>query len=130
MPIVEIPKASIIGTGISYFSAEPCPIRATLGKPPSKENPCISGVLDSGGASIIGKDSIPKEYQDQICDSPLAPMFCGIGKSGTKTIGAVTISVFLPNAAALSKDTRNVQVLMLWIEFQVVESCRTAFLIG
>jgi hypothetical protein len=129
-PIIEVPKAPVVGTGISYLSAEPCPIRATLGKPPSKNNPCISGVLDSGGASIIGKDSIPKEYQNQIHDSPMAPTFRGIGDSGTKTIGVVTIPVFLPNTAALSKDTRNAQVLMLWVEFQVVESCRTAFLIG
>jgi len=126
--IVEILKADIMGKGISYLSAEPCPIRATLGKPPSEENPCISGAADSGGASIIRRDSIPDGYQT--FESPMAPSFSGIGKSSMKALGFVTLSVYLPNTATLSGDKRNAQVLLLWVEFQIVENCKTAFLIG
>jgi len=60
----------------------------------------------------------------------LKPSFRGIGKSATKAQGFVLVPVYLPNTSALSGDKRNSQVLCLWVEFQVVDECKTGFLIG
>ena len=60
----------------------------------------------------------------------MAPSFSGIGKSATKTQGFVLLPVYLPNTSTLSGDKRNAQVLLLWVEFQVVNECKTGFLIG
>jgi hypothetical protein len=102
-PVIEALKSDIIGKGIAYLSAQPCPIYATLGKPPSKENPCVSGVVDSGGASIISKCSIPEGFPVQ--ESLLKPSFGGIGTNTTKTLGFVSLPVYIPNSAALLNET-------------------------
>jgi hypothetical protein len=128
IPIVELPKASLIGTGLSYLSAEPCPIRAALGSPPDDSNPLICGVIDSGGACIIAKSNVPKDTI--IHKSPTKPTFQGIGGSTTETLGYAVIPTFLPNRAAISQDKRSAKILMLHIEYQIVDECKTGFLIG
>jgi RNase H-like domain found in reverse transcriptase/Reverse transcriptase (RNA-dependent DNA polymerase)/Integrase zinc binding domain/Chromo (CHRromatin Organisation MOdifier) domain len=127
-PVIEIPKAEVVGTGIAYLSAEPCPVRGTLGKPPDEDRPCITGVVDSGGSCIIAKDQVPSDIP--IRESPLNPQFEGIGRKSAGTIGYAVVPTYLPNLAALKGDRRAAKVLLLWIEYQVVEQCRTGFLIG
>lgn len=126
--VIEAPKAEVVGTGIAYLSAEPCPIRPSLGSPPSNSIPLHCGVADTGGASIIVKDMVPPDIA--IRQSPLNPSFRGIGDASTATLGYAVIPTYLPNHAALSGDRRSARMLMLWIEYQVVEQCRAGFLIG
>ena len=127
-PVIEIPKAEVVGTGIAYLSAEPCPVRGTLGKPPDENHPCITGVVDSGGSCIIAKHQVPANIP--IHESPLNPQFEGIGGKSAGTIGYAVVPTYLPNLAALKGDRRAAKVLLLWIEYQVVDQCRTGFLIG
>ena len=49
-PVIEILKAEVVGNGIAYLSAESCSVRGTLGSPPDENHPCVTGVVDSGGA--------------------------------------------------------------------------------
>jgi len=129
IPIIENSKAPIIGTGISYLSAEPCPVRASLGGPPSDTNPLISGVCDSGGSCIIPRRNVPTN--SVIIQAPLNPVsFEGIGGKSASTIGYIVIPTYFPNHAALSNDKRSAKILMLQIEYQVIEECKTGFLIG
>ena len=128
IPIVELSPADVIGTGIAYLSAEPCPVRASLGAPPDANTPIKSGVVDSGGACIIPQENVPPGIQ--ILKSPLNPSFQGVGDSSTETIGYAKIPTYFPNQAAFNEDKRHAKILLLWIEYQIVAKCRTAFLIG
>ena len=128
IPIVEVPPADVVGTGIAYLSAEPCPVRASLGAPPDADTLVKSGVVDSGGACIISQENVPPGIQ--IMKSPLNPSFQGVGDSSTDTIGYAKIPTYFPNQAVFSEDKRHAKILLLWIEYQVVAKCRTAFLIG
>ena len=126
--IEELPAAFLVGTGVSYLSAQPCPVKAWVGSQPSPSRPLRTGVIDSGGPSIIAKDLIPDTYT--ILNSPLKPVFAGIGESRTASGGYVVLPVHLPNSAAMSGDERSARIAKLWIEFQVVESCPAGFLLG
>jgi hypothetical protein len=126
--IEELPIAFSVGTGVSYLSAQPCPVKAWIGESPAADRPLQDGVADTGGPSIICKRMVPENYT--ILESPMKPVFGGIGNSRTPVKGYVVLPVHLPNAAAMSGDERNARVAKLWIEFQVVDQCPAGFLIG
>ena len=128
IPIIEVPQADVVGTGIAYLSAEPCPVRASLGAPPDADTPVKSGVVDSGGACIIAQENVPAGTP--ILRSPLNPSSQGVGDSSTETIGYAKIPTYFPNHAAFNEDKRHAKILLLWIEYQIVAKCKTAFLIG
>ena len=81
----------VIGTGVAYLSAEPCPIKAWVGVDAYGNNPLKSGVVDSGGPSLIEAALIPPEFA--ILKSPLNPIFHGVGHNTTGVKGYVTLSI-------------------------------------
>ena len=126
--VEELPIAFSVGTRVSYLSAQPCPVKAWIGESPASNRSLQTGVVDSGGPSIIDRKMVPRSYT--VMESPLKPVFGGIGSSRTPTRGYVVLPVYLPNAAAMSGDDRKARVAKLWIEFQVVDQCPAGFLIG
>ena len=58
------------------------------------------------------------------------PRFRGIGEAETSTKGFVVLPVWLPNAAALSGDQKHAKVLLIWCEFQVIDSLGANYLLG
>jgi len=117
--VEELSVAFSIGTGVSYLSAQPCPVKPWVGVSPSANRPLQTGVVDSGGPSIIDRRLVPSTYT--ILESPLKPVFAGIGAGRTPASGYVVLPVHLPNGAALSGDDRSARVAKMWVEFQVVE---------
>jgi hypothetical protein len=108
--ILELPNAISVGTGIAYLSGEPCPIKLWLSEHPSPNLPLINAVADSGGASLIQYDLVPRGYE--IKSSPLSPEFKGIGDNfRTQVMGYVVLPVLLPNEAAMDGDTRSAKTL-------------------
>jgi len=128
--IQPIPPALSVGTGISYLSARPCPIKVWLGVSPHGDVPLTSGVADSGGPSIIQESLIPTEYRSQIRPSPLNPTFRGVGDSQTGVQGYVVLPVYFPNISAMSGDKRNAKVVLVWVEFQIMKKLAAGFLYG
>ena len=126
--IHEVEPLPIMGTGVAYLSAEPCPIQAWIGKSPDSNIPISTGVADSGGPSIIQKDLIPSDYV--LNASPLNPSFQGVGNHTTDVQGYVLLPIHFPNQAALDGNSKKARVLKLWIEFQVVDKLAAGFLIG
>jgi hypothetical protein len=126
--IEELPVAFSVGTGVSYLSAQPCPVKAWVGVQPSASRPLSTGVVDSGGPSIIARRLVPNSYT--ILGSPMKPVFARIGNSKTPACGYVVLPLHLPNTAALSGDERSAWVAKMWVEFQVVEECPAGFLVG
>ena len=126
--VQEIPASETVGTGVFYLSAEPCPVKAWIGTEPHSNAPLFSGVVDSGDPSIIQQDLVPKHYK--ILPSPCNPKFHGIGNNATGVQGYVVLSIYLPNAAAISGNASEARVLCLPVEFQVVEHVAAGFLIG
>jgi hypothetical protein len=126
--IEEMPMAFSVGTGVSYLSAQPCPIKAWVGTMPHPTNPLQDGVTDTGASCIIEEGLVPPNYP--IMESPLKPVFQSIGNGQTPARGYVVLPVHLPNAAAMSGDDRHARVAKIWMEFQVVEKCPAGFLIG
>ena len=126
--IESLPPALAVGTGISYLSVKPCPIRAWVGTEPHGDVELITGVADTGGPSFIQSSLIPDGYE--IRTNPLNPRFRGIGETETSTKGFVVLPVWLPNAAALSGDQKHAKVLLIWCEFQVIDSLGANYLIG
>jgi hypothetical protein len=57
------PTSEAVGTGVSYLSAEPCPVKAWVDTKPNSDVPLFSGIADSGGPSIIRRDLVPKQYE-------------------------------------------------------------------
>lgn len=128
-PVLELPVPNVVGTGISYLSARPCPVKCWLGIEPSGNNPLTPGVLDTGGPNLIEKSLIPPEYT--IRRAPLSPNFTGINdQNATRSLGFVVMPVYLPNAAAMSGDSGFGRVLMIHVEFQVLDRCQAGYLIG
>ena len=112
---VKVPRAELYtvqtlasslgtGSGVTYLSAEPCPIKAWVGHSPHSKIPLIRGVADSGGPSLISKDLIPKKYS--VKRSPLNPTFHGVGNNKTGVLGYTVLPMYFPNAAAISGDSR------------------------
>lgn len=126
--IEEMPMAFSVGTGVSYLSAQPCPVKAWVGIQPHPNQPLQNGVTDTGASCIIEESLVPPNYP--IMASPLKPVFQSIEKGQTPAKGYVVLPVHLPNAAAMSGDDRHVRVDKIWMEFQVVDSCPAGFLIG
>src|SRR5208282_6689991 len=61
--VQEVPASETVGTGVSYLSAEPCPVKAWVGTKPHSNAPFFfSGAVDSGGTSIIQRDLVPKRH--------------------------------------------------------------------
>ena len=54
--------ALVVGTGVAYLSAEPCPLKAWVGVDAYGNNPLKSGVADSGGPSLIEESLVPPEF--------------------------------------------------------------------
>lgn len=81
-PIIEVPPANTVGTGIVYSSAEPYPVRASVSTPPDADTPVKSGVVDSA-------ENVPPGIS--ILKSPLNPSFQGIRYSPTDTVGYAKI---------------------------------------
>jgi hypothetical protein len=73
--VQQVPPSETVGSGVSYLSAEPCPVKAWVGTKPHSDAPLFSVVADSGGPSIIQRDLIPKQYE--ILPSPCNPKFQG-----------------------------------------------------
>ena len=95
------------------------PIRCAIGTPPSLDNPnYIRGILVKGGVSSIARNYIPKGFKLLVAKSDAALK--------------VTLPVYFPNAAFLSRDKRkgNARTLKVWIEFQIIEDCNSVFSIG
>jgi hypothetical protein len=126
--IQEVPASEAVGTGVSYLSVEPCPVKAWVGMKPHSDAPLSSGVADSGGPSIIRRDLVPKHHK--ILPSPCNPKFHGIGNNTMDVQGYVVLPMYFPNTAAISGDTPEARVLCLPVEFQVVEQVAAGFLIG
>jgi hypothetical protein len=126
--IEEMPMAFSVGTGVSYLSAQPCPIKACVGVQPEANQPLQDGVTDTGASCIIDEKMVPPRFP--IMKSPLKPVFQSIGNGQTPVKGYVVLPVHLPNAAAMSGDDRHARVAKIWMEFQVVENCPARFLIG
>ena len=126
--IESLPPALAVGTGISYLSVKPCPIRAWIGTEPHSDAELVTGVADTGGPSFIQHSLIPHGFE--IRPNPLNPRFRGIGEGETSTKGYVVLPVWLPNAAALSGDQKHAKVLLIWCEFQVIDSLGANYLIG
>ena len=125
----EIPPAPHIGTGVSYLTTEPCPIKAWVGEAPSSDAPLKPGVADSGSpASVIGRNMLADNAE--LLQAPTNPIFQGLGKSRTTTEGYVVMPVYLPSAAAMAGDTRKARIAKIMVEFQVVEHCPAGFLLG
>jgi hypothetical protein len=124
--IQQVSASEAVGTGVSYLSAEPCPVKAWVGTKPHSNAPLSSGVAGSGGPSIIQRDLIPKQYE--ILPSPCNPKFQGI--DATDLQGYVVLPMYLPNAAAIAGDASEARVLCLSVEFQVVEQVTAGFLTG
>ena len=125
--IQQVPASEAVGTGVSYLSAEPCPVKAWVGTKPHSEAPLSSGVVDSGGPSIIQRDLVPKYHK--ILPSPCNPKFHGIGNTTTDVQGYVVLPMYFPNAAAISGDAPEARFLCLPVEFQVIEQVTAGFLI-
>lgn len=126
--VIELPNAFSVGSGVSYLSAEPCPVKLWIAEKPSSKEPLIEGVVDSGGPSIIQRDLVPLKYPIQ--RSPLNPRFEGIGQNKTDVLGFVVLPILLPNTAALSEDLRSAATIKMWTEFQVVQHVAAGVLIG
>jgi len=128
--IRELPMGFAMGTGVSYMSAEPAPIKAYIGCEPTPSTKLTRGVVDSGGPSIIQRDIIPEGTQ--IMKSPLRPTFGGIGAHKTSTLGYVMLPICFSNKMAISGDGggKGLQMVKASIEFQVVEHCPANYLIG
>lgn len=116
-----------VGTGVSYLSAQPCPIKAWVGVQPHPDLPLQDGVTDTGASCIIEESLVPPSYP--IMASPLKSIFQSIGNGQTPAKGYVVLLVHLPNAAAMSGDDRHARVAKIWMEFQVVDKCPAGFLI-
>jgi hypothetical protein len=117
--VQQVPASETVGTGVSYLSAEPCPVKAWVGMKPHGDAPLFSGVADSSGPSIIQRDLIPKQYE--ILPSPCNPKFQGIGNNTMDVQGYVVLSMYLPNADAIAGDASKARVLCFPVDFQVVE---------
>jgi len=128
--IRELPMGFAMGTGVSYMSVEPAPIKAYISCVLTPSAKLTKGVVDSGGPSIIQKDTIPEGTQ--IMKSPSHLIFGGIGAHKTNTLGYVMLPVCFPNKAAMSGDggSKGSQMVKALIEFQVVEHCPANYLIG
>jgi hypothetical protein len=126
--VETLPPALAVGTGISYLSVKPCPIRAWVGTEPHGDAELLTGVADTGGSSFIQQSLIPPGFE--IRPNPLNPRFRGIGEAETSTKGFVVLPVWLPNAAALSGDQKHAKVLLIWCEFQVIDSLGANYLLG
>ena len=59
--IRTIPRADIVGSGLSYLSAEPLPVEVWLG---TVNRPTVTGCLDTGGQSMIGEPFLRKHYPE------------------------------------------------------------------
>jgi hypothetical protein len=94
------------------------PIRCAIGATPYSGSYAsyVPGVLVKGRVCTISKDYIPP----------------GVTMTTTDSKCKVTLPVYLANTAALSKDKRrgNALILQLRIEFQVLENSSTVFTIG
>jgi hypothetical protein len=126
--VEELPIAFSVGTGVSYLSARPIPLKAWVGAQPSPNRPLQSGVCDSGGSTIIDKRLVPNSYT--ILESPMKPVFGGLSGSKTQTLGYAVLPVYFPNAVAISGDDRSARIAKVWLEFQVVDDCPAGFLVG
>jgi len=126
--VESLPPALAVETGISYLSVKPCPIRAWIGVEPHGDAELVTGVADTGGPSFIQSSLIPAGYE--VRTNPLNPRFRGIGEAETSTKGFVVLPVWLLNAAALSGDQKHAKVLLIWCEFQVIDSLGANYLIG
>lgn len=60
--VQQIPASDAVGTGVSYLSLGPCPIKAWVGMEPYINAPLFSGVVDSG-VSIIQQDLVRKYHK-------------------------------------------------------------------
>ena len=120
----------VIGTGVSYMSVEPAPIKAYIGCIPTPSVKLIKGVVDSGGPSIIQRDIIPEGTQ--IMKSPSRSTFGGIGTHKTSTLGYVVLLIHFPNKAIMLRNDgdRGLQMVKAQIEFQIVEHYPANYLIG
>jgi hypothetical protein len=126
--VQQVPASDAVGTGVSYLSAEPCPVKAWVGMEPHSDTPLFSGVVDSGGPSIIQQDLVPEHCK--ILPSPLNPKFHSIGNKKTGIQGYVVLPIYLPRATAITGNASEARVLCLPVEFQVVEQVAAGFLIG
>ena len=90
-------------------------------------NPLKSGVADSDGPSLIKESLIPPEFT--ILRSSLNPTFHGIGRNTTAMKGYVSLLIQFLNTAALSGDDQAACVLLVWVEFQVMDKIACGYLI-
>jgi hypothetical protein len=109
--VIEVSKAEVMRTEISYLSAKLCLIRASLEVSFDKTNPLITGVIDSEEACIIERDNVSERVK--VSQTPLNSQFQDIDEISTSMIDYAVISTYLFNKAVLSNDSRNGQVLLL-----------------
>jgi len=93
--IESLPPALAVGTGISYLSIKPCPIRTWVGTEPHSDAELITGVADTGGPDPHSSNTL-SFHRYEIRPNPLNPRFHGIGEGETSTKGFVVLPVWLP----------------------------------
>ena len=100
---VATPAAGILmGSGLAYLSAEPCPMKSWIGVKPTGAAALTDGVINSGGMSVIDRNQIPEGHE--ILTGPRTPAFQGLGDAVSEAIGYVVLPVHIPNKPAYSGD--------------------------
>lgn len=110
-----------------YLNAEPCPTKTRAGVESHGDAPLKPDVVDSDEPSLIERTQVPNDYT--INELPFQPKFQGIEKKTMAVLGYITVSIYLPNAAALSSDERNLGI-KIDVEFQIVEYPACGYLLG
>ena len=124
--IVELPRATTVGSGAFFLNGNPLPLEAWL-EAPGPSTPTIMGCSDSGGQCLIRKDLVPAHL---ISTHPhLTPSFTGIGGSSAPAIGYAVMAVYFPDRDALDGKASGT-IVKVWIEFQIVQTLDGNFLIG
>lgn len=126
--IVELPRATSVGSGVSFLNGNPLPLEAWLSTP-GPSTPTVMGCGDSGGQGLIRESLISSRSDCTItAHSSLNPSFTGIGGSTASSLGFTVIAMFFPDRDALAGHAG--AMVKVWIEFQVVKELDCNFLIG
>ena len=123
--VVELPRASSLGSGVSFLNGNPLPIEAWLSTP-APDVPTVMGCGDSGGQCLIRRGLVVGPI---VKHPTLSLSFTGIGGSSAPALGYVVMPIFFPDREALAGKPSGT-IVKVWIEFQVVECLDCNFLIG
>lgn len=127
--IRELPTPASIGDGLSFLNGQPLPIEVWLQRP-GPTSPTVMGCGDSGGQCLIKQSIVEKHIPDaKIEHNPnCEPDFEGVGGGKTRTLGHISIPIYIPDEKVLNGDKG--EIVKLVVEFQVVKELDCNFLIG